>query len=100
MSKSAIGKIIDSPIEEVKAHLETLNMTGLLNFKKSIELQYNKVEMTKEQLIIGLKNNMFKGKDKKVAKTTLDDLYKVLQKLEDVATIIEVLKKERAIDFN
>jgi hypothetical protein len=45
-----------------------------------------------------LENKNIKRGYRKKARETLKSLYIILQKLEDIATIIEELKKEKSID--
>ena len=87
---SSMSQVIDSPIEELTRELEKLGYSELLNFKKMIEIQYQELEQIKNQLLE-------KEYDTEEAKEVVQDLYKLLQKVEDIATVTEELKKQRKI---
>ncbi|MBO8161123.1 MAG: hypothetical protein H0Z24_05755 [Thermosipho sp. (in: Bacteria)] len=93
-----LSKLVDSPIEEAKEMLEDLTFVDLVNTKKILELEYNRVTFMKDNIAEGLKQNVFADKDR--VQEVLEDLYIILQRLEDLATIIETLKKEKDVYKN
>lgn len=87
---SSISQVIDSPIEDITEVLEGLGYTELLNFKKMIELQYQELEVTKNQLLVS-------KEDPEEVSKVLDSVYVLLQKVEDIAIVTEELKSQRKI---
>ena len=87
-----MGMILDSPIEEVTKVLEKLGYSELLNFKKMLELQYQQLEYTKNQLLK-------LEEDTEEAQEVATDIYKLLQKVEDIAVVTEELKEQRKIRY-
>lgn len=90
-SYSSMSQVIDSPIERLTRELEKLGYTELLNFKKMVEIQYQELEQIKNQLLE-------KEDDTEEVKEVVEDVYKLLQKVEDIATVTEELKKQRKIE--
>lgn len=83
-------------LEEVKKELKSFNYGQLVNTKKYLELEYSRAETLKNAMIEGLKSDKFKV-DKKLAEETLEELYKVLQRIENRAVLVENLKEEREV---
>lgn len=97
-AKSILGIIIDAPIEEVDKLMKEshYNVTTLTNFKKGLELEYQRVENMKNQIL----NRVQKGEvDKEQGNTTVQELYIVLQRIEDRATLVQKFIEELKIDF-
>lgn len=88
---SNMGAIIDSPIEDVTEELETLSYANLVSFKKMLEMQYSEVEFTK--------NEVLAVAEREGATEIAEDLYKVLQKIEDISLVTEELKKQKEVKF-
>lgn len=93
--KSFIGILIDSPNKEAEEILKKRTFQELVNIKKSLEMAYERARLTKDELIKGIDSNKFVDKQK--AENTVQDLYKVMQKIEDKATIVETLRKEKGV---
>jgi hypothetical protein len=95
--KSALSIIIDAPIEEVDNLLKVshYNITALTNMKKGLELQYQRVEVTKNMLIEGIvKGEVHQDGDSE----TLNDLYIILQRIEERATLLQQYINELKVD--
>lgn len=98
MSYSAIGQIVDTnDIEELVSYLKELSYGHLLNVKKALEGEYQRVETTKEALATLIMNPKTRKKEKNKAKKLMEQLYISLQRIEDRATIVEELLKDNAI---
>ena len=97
--KSAIGKIIDADIEEVSDILEGHSFGELTNIKKWFEMEYSRVTKIKDNLNEKIDNKEFVAIQETQAKDTVKELYKILQRIEDRATIIEKLKDGKGVDF-
>ena len=102
IKKTIVRVLIDCSIEEFNKGIEdTKNMTHLANVKKMLEMEYQRVTYTKKCMI----KYIAKHKDDEnyeEAKTSklLTDLYKILQKIEDRATIVQCLIEKRYEDMN
>jgi uncharacterized protein YaaQ len=94
--KSLLGVIIDAPIEEVDKLLKDshYNITALLNFKKGLELEYQRAETTKNQLMAGIENNTV---DKEKSEEIIQQLYIAMQRIEDRATVVQKYIEELEI---
>ena len=91
---TSIGMIIDAPIEEVISLLKGLDLTSLTNIKKFLEVEYQRVEYTKKMLILSVEENKNTLEE---VKPHLDNLYLVLQKIEDRCKVVHELITERGI---
>lgn len=85
----SMAKILDSPIEELTTVLEKLTLGELTSFMKMMEIQYQQLEVTKDQLITLPKENE--------AEHAIEGLYGLLQKVEDIAKVVEELRKQRIV---
>ena len=88
---SNMGMVVDSPIEEVAEELEKLSYANLVSFKKMLEMQYSEIEYTKNQALEVVESE---GAEEVIA-----NLYKVMQKIEDISSVVEELKKQKEVKF-
>lgn len=95
MGSSSLGKIIDSSIKDLDSIVkkESLNLTTLLNIKKLLEMEYQRVVFFKNELLKELNKEGVKKVD---IEKTINDLYVILQRIEDKATFFAVLMKEKS----
>ena len=83
-------------INEARKELAKYEYGQLVNIKKYLELEYSRAETLKDAMLEGLKDSKF-NKDKELAEETLEELYKVLQRIENRATLVERLKVEKEV---
>jgi hypothetical protein len=97
--KSLVGKLIDGDIEEVADAVNDLSYTKLLNLKKQIEIGYQRLTLMKDKLIENREeeNNAIRENE---IKKTVNEIYVAMQKIEDIATVVEKIKEERSLDSN
>jgi|AntRauTorckE6833_2_1112554.scaffolds.fasta_scaffold06918_7 hypothetical protein len=97
--KSLVGKLIDGDIEEVADAVNDLSYTKLLNLKKQIEIEYQRLTLMKDKLIENREeeNNAIRENE---IKKTVNEIYVAMQKIEDIATVVEKIKEERSLDSN
>lgn len=93
-----ISRLIEEEIEDVAEALKDFNMTKLSNIKKVIEMEYTRLELMKNKLI-ETREEEDDPIRVNVIKEVISDIYVALQRLEDIATIIEELKSQKKIDF-
>lgn len=97
--QSLVGKLIDGKIEDVAEVVNELNYTKLLNLKKQMEIEYQRLTLMKDKL----KETLEEEDDpirKNEIKSTINEIYVAMQKIEDIATVIEKIKEERSLDNN
>jgi hypothetical protein len=92
--KSIMGSLIDATIEDFNSILKhgTFTLEDLVRLKKGFELQFQRVEVTKNQIMAGILNHTI---DEKEGRASMKDLYAVLQKIEDRAAVLQVFINER-----
>lgn len=93
MRYKTISEMIDSPIEEVAKELNYLDMTNLTTLKKMVELEYLRVERTKDAMMGEYKNVDMLGKVK--LDNLVQELYNAMVRIENLATVVETLRRER-----
>lgn len=95
-----VSQIIDMPMEEFKSYVKHIpNLTELLGLKKTLELEYQKVERVKNDTLDLQKTSVAK-KDTETeqrCKDSLEKLYAVLMLIEEKCTVIETEKNRRAV---
>ena len=94
---NTIGDLIDcTDIKGLVGMLKEMTYGNLCNLKKSLEAEYQRVEITKNELnkrlVIGSTSEEEKTKIQGMTST----LYVVLQRIEDRATLIEEVKKDKS----
>jgi hypothetical protein len=99
MSKqfSVIGTIIDADSEEVVPYLNGLTYGHLCNIKKMLEIEYQRVETTKEAINKKLLLSKLTSKERTECIKVKDQLYIALQRIEDKCTIIESIKASKKV---
>jgi hypothetical protein len=97
-SYTAIGQVIDADLEELKEYLAELNYGQLTNVKKMLEIEYQRVNAVKEGIIVQVQTKLLPNDEK--SKKTLSDLYAVLQRIENRATVIATMLQERSVKLN
>lgn len=78
---TSIGMLIDTPYDTLENYLNNsgLNVTGLTNIKKALELEYERVTYVKDCIIKRVTDGEI---TKEQSETTLQELYKVLGRIE------------------
>jgi glycerol-3-phosphate responsive antiterminator len=95
--KSAMGMIIDSPLEELDKYFkeQNYNLTDLKNIKKALEMEYQRVTLMKDDVLKKLQEKM-KRKKRQEFETLFNNLYVILQRIEEKATFIQTIITERS----
>ena len=86
---SSMGQVIDSPIEDLTKELDKLTFGELTSFKKMMEMQYQELVYTKDEL------NKLENKEE--SEPAINNVYMLMQKVEDIATVCEELKNQREV---
>lgn len=71
------------------------SLTYIMTLKKNFELEYQRVEVTKDKILESIDKGTTESNEKN--NKLIEDLYLVLQKIEDVCTVFEAIRKERTI---
>ena len=93
---TAIGTVIDAKQEDLIPYLKELEYGHLCNIKKMLEVEYQKVETTKDALNQKLKLDKLEPVKVEEIKKSVQQLYVALQIIEDKCTILEQIKVEKA----
>ena len=99
MKYKTFGEIIDAPIEEVVCELHKCDFTTLVGTKKWAEIEYQRAELMKDALVKQSKEEEEPNNRTQLLRT-ISDLYIVMAKIEEVATVVEILKTDKEILIN
>ncbi len=93
--KTTMGTLIDCTIEEFTDAVvnNPHDINSVTNMKKGFEFEYQRVTLAKDSLIKDMNNGVMPKADIKKAVETIQNLYTILQKIEDRCTILEELRK-------
>lgn len=92
--------VIDMKLEEFCKKCEKSTYRELAMMKRYLEVEYNRVEATKNLLLKGIKEGTFTGKDKIEAEDLVVEMYKILQRIEDRAIVVEKFKDLKKVKFD
>lgn len=92
--------VIDMSLEEFCKKCEKSTYRELVMMKRYLEVEYNRVEATKNLLLKGIKEGTFTGKDKIEAEDLVVEMYKILQRIEDRAIVVEKFKDLKKVKFD
>ena len=95
-----VSQIIDMPMDEFRYYVKRIpNMTELTGLKKTLELEYQKVERVKSDTLDLQKTSVAKKdtETEQKCKDSLEKLYAVLMLIEEKCTVIETEKSRRAL---
>lgn len=88
-----LSPLIDQPIEKSVELLNTLTLGQLMSFTNAIKLKYSEVEVVKEQMLAFIQLDKAPQEDLDKANEILENLYKALQKIEDITNVaLEIIK--------
>lgn len=88
-----LSPLIDAPIEKSVELLNTLTLGQLMSFTNAIKLKYSEVEVVKEQMLAFIQLDKAPQEDLDKANEILENLYKALQKIEDITNVaLEIIK--------
>lgn len=88
-----LSPLIDAPIEKSVELLNTLTLGQLQSFSNAVKLKYSEVEVVKEQMLAFVQLENVPQEDLDKANEILENLYKALQKIEDITNVaLEIIK--------
>ena len=92
--ESTLDRLLKLTPEQLTEIVKALSFNECINLKKHIEMEYMRAELAKNLTILGL---FEKRIEEEKGNALLANLYLAMQKLEDMATIVEVFKKEKSV---
>jgi hypothetical protein len=94
-SVSQVGQLIDMTPEEFVGYCKGINYGELMSIKILLELEYQRIELTKNGLIQSINEGT---ESKALIKPMLEGLYVAMQKVEDRCVAIEETRKGKGIN--